>query len=214
MLRQIFGFPVYIENIDPALYDRKKIIKDIEFNYKKDKHRDKWSEHFEKSELHHVYNDQDNLNFKKINYSKLIPVYTKVFENFFTNLSFNKSFTFKFDIVNYTCMTSSQFMKVHYHENTDFTAVHYIKFDKNTHKPTLFENSNIFSSYSSYLQPVLKTVLNENNINNSWFFKNYWMDINENDICITPGLLFHSVPSQPETNSTRITIVSNIIIDK
>ena len=39
------------------------------------------------------------------------------------------------------------------------------------------------------------------------------MDINENDICITPGLLFHSVPSQPKTDSTRITIVSNIMIE-
>lgn len=212
MLKQIFGFPVYIKNIDPNLYDRKKIIKDIEFNYKKDKHRNKWAEHFEKSDLHHVYNDHDNLNFKKINYDKLIPIYTKVFENFFNSLNLNKFFKFKFNIVNYTCMTSSQFMKDHYHHDTDFTAVHYIKFNKKIHKPTLFENSNTFSSYSYSLLPNLKNILNEKNIDNSWFFKNYWMDINENDICITPGLLFHSVPSQPETNNTRITIVSNIKI--
>jgi len=212
MLKQIFGLPIYIKNIDPNSYDRKKIIKDIEFNYKKDKHRNKWGEDFEKSDLHHIYKDQNNLNFKKINYDKLIPIYNKVFEKFFSSLNLNKSFKFKFEIVNYTCMTSSQFMKDHYHPDTDFTAVHYIKFNKTIHKPTIFENSNTFSSYSTALQPNLGNVLNGKNIDNSWLFKNYWADINENDICITPGLLFHSVPSQPKTDDTRITIASNIKI--
>ena len=216
MLKQIFGFPVYIENINPNSYDKKKIIKDIEFNYKKDKHRDKWAEHFNnfnKSNLHHSYDDHDNLNFKSINYDKLIPIYSKVFEKFFNNLHLSKSFKFKFNIVNYTCMTSNQFMKGHYHPEADFTAVHYIKFDKTIHKPTFFENSNTFSSYSYSLQPLLKNVLDQKSINNSWFFENYWLDINENDICITPALLFHSVPNQPKTDSTRITIVSNIMVE-
>ena len=213
MIDKIFGLPIYIENIDPNSYDRKKIIRDIEFNYKKDKHRNKWAKDFEKSNLHHDNGDQNNLKFKKINYNKLIPIYVEVFKTFFNNLNLKKSLKFKFNIVNYTCMTSSQFMKEHYHPETDFTAVHYIKFDKTVHKSTLFENCNIFSSYCHSLQPNLKNVLDEKNINNSWFCKNYWMDINENDICITPGLLFHSVPSQPETNKTRITIVSHINVE-
>ena len=130
-------------DIDRYDLDHKKIIKDIEFNYKKDKNRNKWSK---ESNLHHCYDDQDNLNFKKIKYDKLIPIYTKVFERFFNNLNLNKSLKFEFNIVNYTCMTSSQFMKEHFHPDTDFTVVHYIKFDKKLHKPTLFRNSNIFSS--------------------------------------------------------------------
>jgi len=213
MIQQIFGLPIYIGNIKHSLYNKDEIIKDIHFNYNKDKNRNNWTSDFEKSDLHHSFGDWENSNFKKINFNKLIPIYEKEFKKFFNLLPLKKSITFKFNIVNYTCMTSSQFMKEHYHPDTDFTAVHYIKFDKKIHKPTVFENSNAFSSYSFSLKPSLINILNEKNIYNSWFFKNYCMDIKENDICITPGFLLHSVPTQPKTNSTRITIVSNIKIE-
>ena len=39
MIKQIFGFPVFIENINNRLYKKKEIIKDIEYNYNKDKNR-------------------------------------------------------------------------------------------------------------------------------------------------------------------------------
>jgi hypothetical protein len=211
MLKQIFGFPFYIKNISNHFYNKKNIIEDIEFNYKKDKNRNNLDS--KESDLHHSFGDFENANFKKINFNEIIPIYESIFKDFFSLLPLKKPIKFKFKIVNYTCMTSNQFMKNHYHPDTDFTAIHYLKFNKNIHKPTLFENSHVFSEYLSFLRPNLQNLLNMNNIVNSLFSKNFYLDIEEDDICITPGLMFHSVPKQIETNETRITIVSNINIE-
>jgi hypothetical protein len=211
MLKQLFGLPVYIKNISNHSYDRKKIIKDIEFNYSKDKNRNNWDTL--KSDLHHSYNDWENHDFKKINFNQLIPIYETIFQEFFNSLPLKKEIKFKFDIVNYTCMTSNQFMKSHYHPETDFTAVHYIKFNKEIHKPTMFENSHVFSDYVPFLRPNLINILNVNDTLNSWVSKDFWMNIEEEDICITPGLCFHNVPIQPKISESRITIVSNITVE-
>jgi hypothetical protein len=211
MLQQLFSLPVYIKNINSYSYNRKKIIKDIEFNYNKDKNRNNWNTL--KSDLHHVYGDFKNPNFKKINFNQLIPIYSTIFEKFFSSLPLKKNIKFKFDIVNYTCMTSNQFMQSHYHPETDFTAVHYIKFNKKIHKPTFFENSHVFSNYVNVLRPNLENVLDVNNPINSWVSKDFWLNIEEEDICITPGVCFHYVPMQPKTNESRITIVSNITVE-
>jgi hypothetical protein len=214
MIKQIFGFPFYVDNINDSLFDKKKIIKDIEYNYKKDKHRNVWedSKGLVDSNLHHSYSDMENSNFKKINYSKLLPIYTKVITNFLNNFKFKKLIKFNFNIVNYTCMTSSQYMKSHYHPESDFTAVHYIKYDNTIHKPTLFENSD-FSKFTRSLRPNLYNLLDSSDINHSWYYENYFLNIKENDICITPSFLFHSVPMQPKTDFSRITIVLNISIE-
>ena len=211
MLQQLFSLPVYIKNINSYSYDRKKIIKDIEFNYNKDKNRNNWNTL--KSDLHHVYGDFKNPNFKKINFNQLIPIYSTIFQKFFNSLPLKKEIKFKFNIVNYTCMTSNQFMQSHYHPETDFTAVHYIKFNKKIHKPTFFENSHVFSNYVNVLRPNLENVLDINNPINSWVSKDFWFNIEEEDICITPGVCFHYVPMHPKTNESRITIVSNITVE-
>jgi hypothetical protein len=214
MIKQIFGFPFYVDNIDGSLFDKKKIIKDIEYNYKKDKYRNGWedSKGLISSNLHHSYSDLENLEFRKINYSKLLPIYTKTITNFLNNLKFKRPIVFKFNVVNYTCMTSSQHMKSHYHPNSDFTAVHYIKYNNNIHKPTLFENSD-FSKFTGALRPSLNALLDPSDINHSWYYENYFLNVKEDDICITPSFLFHSVPKQPKTDISRITIVLNISLE-
>ena len=79
MIKQIFGFPVFIENINNRLYKKKEIIKDIEYNYNKDKTRNNWesSDTVKKSNLHHAYNDWNNVNFKNIDFTSLVPLYKK-----------------------------------------------------------------------------------------------------------------------------------------
>ena len=218
MIKQIFGFPVFIESINKDLYKKKEIIKDIEYNYKKDNTRNNWesSDTIKKSNLHHAYNDWNNIKFKSINFTSLIPVYKKSISNFFENFSFKKTLNFKFNITNYTCMTSNQYMKSHYHPDSDFTAVHYIKFNEKIHKPTLYENSNISSQFIKALRPKLNNLVDISDIKNSWFFENYSFDIKEDDICITPSFLFHSVPIQDtklKQNDKRITVVLNISVE-
>jgi hypothetical protein len=214
-MQQIFGFPCFIKNIDENLYDKKEIIKDIEHNYNKNKERNVWNKgKITESNLHHIYNDWDNKDFKKINFDKLIPIYKDIFVEFFKNLKFRKEeIKFKFNIVNYTCLTSSQNMASHIHLDCDFSAIHYIKFDDTEHTPTLFENSNNYSRYIENLRPSLNKILDEKCILNSWYYQNFTFKIKENDICIIPGLLSHSILKQAETEKKRITIVCNISLE-
>ena len=214
-MQQIFGFPCFITNINENLYDKKEIIKDIEYNYNKNKNRNFWDkDHDNESNLHHMYNDYNNADFKKINFDKLIPIYSDVFTEFLNNLKFKKKeMKFKFDIVNYTCLTSSQNMKSHVHADCDFSAIHYIKFDDTIHTPTVFENSNNYSNFSFQLRPNLFKILDERCILNSWYYNNYRFNIKENDICIVPGFLSHSVARQLETEKKRITIVCSLALE-
>jgi hypothetical protein len=214
-MQQIFGFPCFIRNIDETLYDKEEIIKEIEHNYNKNKKRNVWRKgNIYESDLHHVYNDWDNEDFKKINFDKLIPIYRNVFLEFLKNLKFKKEeIKFNFNIVNYTCLTSSQYMASHVHPDSDFSAIHYIKFDDTEHTSTLFENSNNYSNYIENLRPNLNKILDETCILNSWYYKNFIFKIKENDICIIPSLLSHSILKQAETKKTRITIVCNITLE-
>lgn len=214
-MQQIFGFPCFIKNIDEHLYNKKEIIEDIEYNYSKNKKRNVWDKgNINESDLHHLYNDWDNTDFKKINFNKLIPIYAEVFKEFFKNLKFKKEdIKFKFEVVNYTCLTSSQNMTRHVHAECDFSAVHYIKFDDTVHTATLFENNNNYSDFSVNLRPNLNKILDETCVLNSWYYKNFRFKIKENDICIVPGLLSHSILKQLKTEKTRITIVCNIILE-
>jgi len=141
-MQQIFGFPVFIRNINENLYNKEEIIKDIEYNYNKNKTRNAWDKgNIHESNLHHAYNDWNNTDFRKINFDKLIPVYGDVFIEFFKNLNIKKEqLKYKFNIVNYTCLTSSQNMQSHVHDDCDFSAVHYIKFDNTVHSSTSFDN--------------------------------------------------------------------------
>jgi hypothetical protein len=213
-MQQIFGFPVFIKNIDKKLYNKEEIIKNIEFNYNKNKKRNIWDKgNINESDLHHSYGDWDNEEFNKINFDKLIPIYANIFSEFFKNLKFKKEVKFKFEIVNYTCLTSSQYMRSHFHPECDFSAVHYIKFDKTAHTSTLFENNNNFSDFSEIIKPSLNNILDNNHILNSWYFKYFRLNIEEDDICITPSLLSHSISKQLNTDKTRITIVCNITLE-
>ena len=213
-MHQIFGFPCFIKNVDENLYNKERIIKDIEHNYNKNKERNAWDKGKTESNLHHVYNDWDNTDFKKINFDELLPIYKGVFAEFLKNLKFvKKEIKFKFDIVNYTCLTSSQNMACHIHIDCDFSAIHYIKFDETEHTSTLFENSNNYSSYIEYLRPSLDKLLDKTCILNSWYYKNFMFKIKENDICIVPSILLHSILKQGETKKTRITIVCNISLE-
>jgi hypothetical protein len=104
-------------------------------------------------------------------------------------------------------------MKSHVHVDCDFSAVHYIKFDEIAHTSTLFENNNNYSNFSKNLRPNLDNILDKTCILNSWYYKNFRLKIKENDICIVPGLLSHSISKQLKTEKTRITIVCNITLE-
>ena len=213
MIEQLFGFPVYRTNLSEENYNRKKIISVIEQNYKKDKTRNNWDNNLLKnSNIHHSYDDENNKIFKTPDYSLLLPVYNKHILKYLSSFKFLKTPKFNFTIVNYTCMTKGQYMINHLHPDSDFSAVHYIKFDEDKNDSTLFENDLSFSKFLSLLRPKLIKNFDNSLLINSWMYEYFKFNTKENDFVIFPSFLKHSIP-EIKTEKTRITIAVNINID-
>jgi len=210
----LFGIPLLRSKIDPKLYNKKEIIKTIEKNYSIDPNRNKWYTSPNKSKLHHSFNDWNNKKFKNPNFKKIIPVYAKTIMDCLKTLSIKKKFDAKIAIRNYTCLKSSQYMEKHHHisNDVDFTAVHYVKFNKEKHLPTTFHNSQNFSNYFSLLNPKYINFLDHTYTDNSFMSDEYYLNTKEDDFFIIPSILEHSIPIQ-NSDETRITIVLNISIE-
>ena len=212
----VLGIPIYKGTIDSDSFDKQKIIKDIKHNYKIDPYRNNWDGHYKNnSTLHHSNVDDENIKFKTIDYSSLKQIYHNVIKNFLSNLDFKKDITFNYNysIVNYTCAKEMQYMRTHDHINDcDFILLHYLQFDKETHKPTIYKNTHIFGNYIDDMKPKFKKMLN-NTIENSWFDKEFFIDVKENDFVILPSCIPHYVPSSIKTDKHRIVIATNIKVN-
>ena len=96
-----FSWPIYKIKVDPNSYDKEKIINDIKYNKSLKNTRNDPHQKIGKdiSNIHHSYKDHNNVNFRIINYEKLVAVYHKIFEEFFNKeLATTKSFEFEFEI--------------------------------------------------------------------------------------------------------------------
>ena len=220
MLKQfLFGFPIIKQPIDKNLYDKEKIVSDILYNYNLDNSRNNWDSEQAKygrptSNLHHSYGDQNNNNFRKIDYSKLIPLYNEKVTNALNQLYFKQKINFRYTIENYTCVKENNSMREHVHLGCDFTGVHYLKFNKDEHFPTNFINTHKHSNYTSKLLPTLNNELDTSSTENSWMCENYSINTDEDDLVITPAIVEHSIPYHEKCNDHRITIAINIHIEK
>lgn len=204
----LFGFPVIITKINSRSYDKKLIISTIEKNFKINKKRNQWDK---ESVLHHSYNDNTNSKYYKIDYTTLIPVYEKIITEILSNMPLFSKFKFNFTIANYTCLSKCDYMASHIHNSTDFTAVHYIQFDKKNHSATTFENVLPHIDYIQKLRPELSNVLSNHHLN-SWSYASWKLDVKENDFCFSPSFLKHKIEPQTSKNKNRITIVLNIFL--
>ena len=205
----LFGFPVISTKINKNSYDKKSIIFTIEKNFKLNKKRNLWDK---TSVLHHSYNDASNPKYHKVNFDTLVPVYRKILAAIFKSMKLLSSCHFNFNIVNYTCLSKSNYMKSHIHPGTDFTAVHYIQFDKKHHTSTTFESDLPYVEYINELRPELNKTLSPNESSNSWAYKNWTLNVKEDDFCFSPAFLKHRIDPQTSKNKNRITIVLNIVL--
>jgi uncharacterized protein (TIGR02466 family) len=210
-IKPLFGFPIYHSSIDKKLYDKQKILKTILSNFKKSQIRSnwsKWSEGFASNKLHHSNSDELNTEFKQPNYNSLIPLYTSEIKAFLNSMPIKKC-SFKFNIVNYTCMTEGHHMMGHIHTNCDFSAVHYLQFDNKIKDPTVFKNTNDYSKFICDVYPKIDKTFISSKIENSWAYQYFKIETNEDDLIIFPAMLEHSVPDI-KSDKTRVTIVFNI----
>jgi len=212
IMNQLFGTPYYKSKINSILYNKYEIINAIENNYRLDSSRNSWDGHdVYSSNVHQSVNDFDNTKFDSINFEKLLPLYNEKINEFFSQLKLKKSISYKYQIVNYTCMKSTQFLKEHTHD-CEFAAVHYIKFNPVKHLPTFYVNDSGYCNYLAQVIPKLTSVLDPTNIENSWASKYFYMTVEEDDFVIVPGVVPHFVPPS-HSDELRITIVVNIKID-
>ena len=207
----LFGFPVMSMKIDKNSYDKKSIISTIEKNFKLNKKRNLWDK---TSVLHHAYNDFSNPKYRKVNFDTLVPVYKKVLIAMFNSMTLLSAYDFQCEVVNYTCLSKSNYMASHIHPGVDFTAVHYIQFDKKHHTPTIFENSLPHIDYINELSPQLTKILSKKDNLNSWTCGKWRIDTEEDDFCFSPSFLKHRIDPQTSKNKNRITIVLNIKLKK
>jgi hypothetical protein len=212
-MKCLFGLPYYIYRIDPRSYDNDKIYKDILHNYSVDPQRNNWdNKSYMDSKLHHSNSDRENSKFKEINYTKLLRQYGMLFNNFMKELELVKQVNAEWTITNYTAMKSGQYMRKHNHVgDSDFTCVHYFKYNPEKHPSTTFYNPVSTASVIRYLRPVHYNNLNIKNPNHSWRLPYFQLDAKENEIHIMPSEVEHEVPPF-ESDELRITIVVNFAI--
>ena len=103
-------------------------------------------------------------------------------------------------------------MVSHIHPGVDFTAVHYIQFDKKYHTPTTYENHLPCLDYVDNITPKLTKILSDKHPTISWAYPDWTFDIEEDDFCFSPGYLKHRIDSQTSKTKNRITIVLNIVL--
>ena len=205
----LFGFPIMNTNIDKKSYNKKSIISTIEKNFKISNQRNSWDKI---SVLHHAFNDWDNSKYHNVDFKTLIPIYKKILMAMFSKMDLLSDYYFNFLIDNYTCLSNSNFMQSHVHPGADFTAVHYIQFDKKQHTPTRLENTLPYVDYIEQIRPNLFKILSRKHSSNSWAFKDWSQDVKEDDFYFYPAYLKHKIDPQTSKNKNRITIVLNIIL--
>lgn len=202
--------------IDPTLWNKGRLIKDIEYNYNLDPTRNVWND---SSNLHHYFNDWQNPQFRDLDLSNLNPLYNKIISDHMNNIKLkdNKILNWKWNIVNITAYSHKQFMHTHDHflGQTIFTAVHYVSVP-NSHSYLNFLNPLVIAQYHHPLLETINSLLDNQYSKNSVYFSDWDQKLEEDTILIFPSFLKHQVKEAPKQNQEeklRIGIVLNIEID-
>ena len=201
----LFPTMIYKFHIDPNLYNKQSIIDIVEKNYQKNSYRNKFDSN---SDIHHSYADFDNDDYDKPVLDKLTDVYNNTFTELIKKLQF-KSFQYSLD--NIVATKGSQYMAPHNHlPVADYSCIHYIKFNKDVHKPTTFRNPSMFAKSLHHIKPKFKPRINE--VDFSIFSEKHFVLTTEDDMIIIPSYLEHQV-DKSYNDEMRITIVTNLIVN-
>lgn len=209
----VYGLPIYKTKINPKLYEKNKILSQIEKNFKLSKIRNNWSlNSYIKTDIHHSLEDEKNSRFKEINYYSLAQQYQETIINFFNKMSLQKNLKFSYGIANYSCVKHNSVMTPHIHSDCSFSLIHYISFDKKQHIPTIFRSPYYFNQLLPHQQKLQNIFSNHEK--NSWMYKEWIVrDTEEDDVVIVPAILEHSVRNL-DSKKLRITIAANIEINE
>lgn len=127
--------------------------------------------------------------------------YAKCLDSFF-----DSTYTIMIDEIWYNCYTDGEYQEPHDHINGSFntchfSCIHFLSFDKTTHKPT------------SFCDPLEKIRALSLEFDRNKYKPTYVPDIEEGDFIMFPSYLTHYVePSASTKDYPRITIAMNIKI--
>jgi len=206
-MRYLFGIPYYKYNVKTP----KPILDEIESNYKISSKRNNWdNKSYLHSETHHSNRDRTNPKFKDINYNPITQTYVKVFNKFIKEL--NITCEYKWTIANYTAMKSQQYMRAHDHMgDSDFTCIHYSKFNPKKHSTTTFYNSHQWANSIKYVRPDYHNKIDIKDERTSYQLPYFQIPTKQDDLLIMPSCVTHEVPPF-ESDELRVTIVINLSI--
>lgn len=206
-MKYLFGVPFYKYNVKTP----QSILNDIQHNYEIDSSRNSWdNKSYLHSKTHHSNRDRGNPKFKEVNYTPIMSEYKKVFDTFMKELDLDCQY--KWTIANYTAMKSQQYMRAHDHiGDSDYTCIHYAKFNPKKHSTTTFYNSHQWANSIKYIRPDYYSKLDIQNEKHSYQLPYFQVSVKQDDILITPSCLVHEVPPF-ESDELRVTIVINLSI--
>ena len=213
MFYDLFPTRVYKTKIDPSLYNKQEIVEDCVWNYNLNPNRNSWDRD---SVLHHTYGDWNNPMFKKIDTTKLSPLYQSAIDDYFSKISFSITPKYRWTLTN-ICV-NTEFMAAHEHfyrtssSHCMFSCTHYIKFDKTVHPSTTFVSPLKHASIGDNLK-CANTLLSSTDTANSSYYDRWNIPTEEDDFVIFPSHLEHLVSRRIKTDKTRIVSVVNIEVD-
>ena len=206
----LFGLPVFKTKINPNEYNKKDIVEIIDNNFKKEKERNVWSTDPWGTKIHQSLHDDNNKNFQTPDYTFVAKTYVKPLQDYLSQLNLKRDIKFNLKVINYTASNFQSLMEPHLHGNSEFSMIHYIKFDKNENAPTTFLNPYNFFGYNVRME-LLSNKMNLKNLQNSWNMEEWVYDTEEDDLIIFPAVLKHMVKNK-DSNKLRITLAADVEI--
>jgi uncharacterized protein (TIGR02466 family) len=201
----LFSTPVWKCKIDPMSYNKQELIDSITHNYDLQPSRNINVPDFEASS-HNYYKDWNNPKYKKLNLSLLEKIYNELMLKLLDQHNFVKDIRYRYEIVNIQASKKNQNIGLHDHPNSFYSSVHYLKLDDD-HKRTRFFNPLIIGQYISTLYDTKK--LMNIDIQNSNYFNNWIIPVEEDDMVFFPSYLKHSVDNET-SDELRISVSCNL----
>jgi hypothetical protein len=222
-MRKIDLFPISVwkTKIPAECYDKQKLIREINDNYRLNPNRNRWADK-STSNLHHYYNDWENCNFKKMDDQITADLHKIYREKILECLrdSIYKPEDLRVSIVNVTASGENQNMTSHNHLIKDtepsiismFSAIHYLQY-REYHSRTHFINPIEHELTKIYFKQVAHKI--PINLQNTIYFDDCVIKTEEDDLIIFPSFLFHKFENKDSRkfNELRMTVVVNVDVE-